>query len=337
MPDDAPSAADTSAGAAGEWDAAAIEGYPWLYLGSLSAAQAHDELSARQITRILTVAASLKLEPPPPPGLEHVAVSLMDHPREALLRPSVLPRALDFINAAAADAAAAAARDDGAAPPALLVHCAAGVSRSASAVVAWLMTPPRKLRYAAALDLVRRARPCAHPNVGFAEQLRVLEAHGGELGAARSAWKSEDSDAAVARAAEVRRAADGLHADADALDVLTQQAAADVARDAADGDAAALGALRAALEDVVARVDRERRGPHEDRVAIAVLRSARSKAVELLAVLDRTIERAASGEKPVPADDGGYENPIVIVSDDTVSEDDEHADEGSAPSAAHHA
>ena len=327
---------DASAAAAGEWDAAAVEGYPWLYLGSLSAAQAHDALSARQITRILTVAASLKLEPPPPPGVEHVAVSLMDHPREALLRPSVLPRALDFINAAAADAAAAAAsagdasNGSGARAPALLVHCAAGVSRSASAVVAWLMTPPRKLRYADALRLVRRARPCAHPNVGFAEQLRVLEAHGGELGAARSAWKSEDSDAAVARAAEVRRAADGLHADADALDVLTQQAAADVARDASDGDAAALAALRAAVEDVVARVDRERSGPHEDRVAIAVLRSARGKAVELLTVLDRTIERAAaaSGEKPArPADDdGGYDNPIVIVSDDTVSEDDEHAD-----------
>lgn len=60
----------------------------------------------------------------------------------------------------------------------VLVHCWAGVSRSVSAVVYYLMRT-QGLSYAAALERVRQARPQAHPNPGFEVALR--RRHGEEL------------------------------------------------------------------------------------------------------------------------------------------------------------
>jgi dual specificity MAP kinase phosphatase len=56
-----------------------------------------------------------------------------------------------------------------------LVHCTAGVSRSASLVVALIMRN-RGLGYDDALALVRECRWCVRPNEGFVRQLRELEA-----------------------------------------------------------------------------------------------------------------------------------------------------------------
>ena len=55
-----------------------------------------------------------------------------------------------------------------------LVHCAAGVSRSATIVLAYIM---RKLRVSLseALTLLRADRPCVQPNLGFMFQLRVYQ------------------------------------------------------------------------------------------------------------------------------------------------------------------
>ena len=63
----------------------------------------------------------------------------------------------------------------------VLVHCNRGVSRSATFVVAHLMKS-RALDPAAALELVRAARPQAEPNAAFLKQLDVLHA---ELEASR--------------------------------------------------------------------------------------------------------------------------------------------------------
>lgn len=57
---------------------------------------------------------------------------------------------------------------------ACLVHCAMGVSRSASVVAAWLMTRSQH-SLEAALELIRRARPTAQPNAGFIAGLRAIE------------------------------------------------------------------------------------------------------------------------------------------------------------------
>ncbi|KAM7379411.1 hypothetical protein PAMP_004962 [Pampus punctatissimus] len=56
-----------------------------------------------------------------------------------------------------------------------LVHCLAGVSRSVTLVVAYIMTVTG-LGWQEALAAVRVARPCAGPNLGFQRQLQEFEA-----------------------------------------------------------------------------------------------------------------------------------------------------------------
>ena len=55
----------------------------------------------------------------------------------------------------------------------VLCHCAAGVSRSASCVVAYLILY-RGMRFEAALALVQQRRRIAQPNEGFVAVLRAL-------------------------------------------------------------------------------------------------------------------------------------------------------------------
>lgn len=56
----------------------------------------------------------------------------------------------------------------------IIVHCNAGVSRSSSVVIAYLM---KKFSYSFdfALEFVKHKRPCIQPNRGFIEQLRLFE------------------------------------------------------------------------------------------------------------------------------------------------------------------
>jgi len=57
---------------------------------------------------------------------------------------------------------------------AVLVHCYAGISRSTSITIAYIM---RKYKLSAekALELVRRVRPCCEPNSGFLTQLQQYQ------------------------------------------------------------------------------------------------------------------------------------------------------------------
>ena len=56
----------------------------------------------------------------------------------------------------------------------VIVHCAAGMSRSPSLVIAYLMIENRWC-YEEAIDYVKRRRPIAEPNIGFVKQLKALE------------------------------------------------------------------------------------------------------------------------------------------------------------------
>jgi len=56
----------------------------------------------------------------------------------------------------------------------VLVHCLAGVSRSVTLVIAYLMTVS-DLTWHEALCAVRSARACANPNIGFQQQLILYE------------------------------------------------------------------------------------------------------------------------------------------------------------------
>jgi hypothetical protein len=59
----------------------------------------------------------------------------------------------------------------------VLVNCAQGKSRSASLVIAYLMTL-RKMTYAEALEYTRKRRAIVEPNYGIEKQLQSMEAAG---------------------------------------------------------------------------------------------------------------------------------------------------------------
>ncbi|KAJ6229793.1 dual specificity protein phosphatase [Anaeramoeba flamelloides] len=56
----------------------------------------------------------------------------------------------------------------------VFVHCQMGISRSASIAIAWVMKH-YKMDYDAAFKVVKRARLCVSPNMGFKEQLKNLD------------------------------------------------------------------------------------------------------------------------------------------------------------------
>lgn len=56
----------------------------------------------------------------------------------------------------------------------VLVHCQAGVSRSATIVIAYIMKK-NKIKSKAALEFVQEKRPIVGPNDGFLEQLKSWE------------------------------------------------------------------------------------------------------------------------------------------------------------------
>lgn len=59
----------------------------------------------------------------------------------------------------------------------VLVHCAAGVSRSATVVIAYIMKT-NQLSLDEAVKFVQERRPCVSPNDGFMEQLQLFEKMG---------------------------------------------------------------------------------------------------------------------------------------------------------------
>jgi protein-tyrosine phosphatase len=56
----------------------------------------------------------------------------------------------------------------------IYVHCQAGISRSVTIVIAYLMNS-QKISYKQALDLVKERRPNVKPNYGFTKQLQEFE------------------------------------------------------------------------------------------------------------------------------------------------------------------
>lgn len=58
----------------------------------------------------------------------------------------------------------------------VLVHCNAGVSRSATVCIAYLMAI-EAMTFPQAYDLVKSKRPCIQPNAGFMRQLKARDAN----------------------------------------------------------------------------------------------------------------------------------------------------------------
>lgn len=90
--------------------------------------------------------------------VERLHLPLLDVP-ETLLAP-VLPAAFAFLTRASATAN-------------VLVHCAAGVSRSVAVAVAWLLETRYRSSVDECLAVIRQTRPAARPNDGFLKQLEA--------------------------------------------------------------------------------------------------------------------------------------------------------------------
>jgi protein-tyrosine phosphatase len=152
------------------WDAGLV--VPGLYVGSLSAALDIDNLRHHGINRVLTFANHLKISLPS--DIDHLKVDIIDQPQSDLLRE--LPVAFQFIDTGINKRSSSMEDRESKSEymKSTLVHCASGVSRSVALCCAWLMCR-RGLRFKDALDMIRRHRSVANPNIGFKAQLSILE------------------------------------------------------------------------------------------------------------------------------------------------------------------
>lgn len=137
-------------------DNVAAEVAPRVYIGSVHASFNQEHLAQLGITHILDAAGL-------PPTFPHLFtyLSLSLHDKEGANVLACLPAALLFIEAALQSPSGA-----------VLVHCHAGRSRSASVLTAYLMKA-QGLDFEGAVARVRAARPVVQLNQGFEDQLRA--------------------------------------------------------------------------------------------------------------------------------------------------------------------
>ncbi|KAI5613952.1 dual specificity phosphatase 19, partial [Silurus asotus] len=126
-----------------------------FFTASQDAASDTATLRNYKVTHVLNVACGV--ENLFPEHFIYKTVPMMDLP-ETQLTP-FLPQCFEFIDEAR--------KQDGV----VLLHCNAGVSRSASVAIAYLMAK-EKIPFEEAFNRVRSARPSIHPNAGFLLQLK---------------------------------------------------------------------------------------------------------------------------------------------------------------------
>ncbi|XP_077439513.1 dual specificity protein phosphatase 22-B-like [Vanacampus margaritifer] len=126
---------------------------PDLYVGNIKDAGDKDLLRRHNITHILSIhdAPAAVLE-----DMTYLCIVAADHRKQNLIR--FFRESIVFIHNCRLKREAC------------LVHCVAGVSRSVTLVVAYIMTVTGR-GWVESLAAVRAARPCAAPNLGFLRQL----------------------------------------------------------------------------------------------------------------------------------------------------------------------
>ena len=139
-------------------DKAPIEIIPNLFLGSVGCASNLEELQKNKITHILCCASGM--ENKFPNKFKYYNVNLLDKETENIR--IYLDGTYKFID----DALKNGGR--------VFVHCYAGVSRSASILIAYLMKA-KKMKFDEALNLLKSKRSKVNPNAGFVLQLKAYE------------------------------------------------------------------------------------------------------------------------------------------------------------------
>lgn len=127
-------------------------------IGSLDVAADVGLLQKHNVTHILSVAPLHSYIVPT--EAKHLCLDILDLPETQLSE--YYPAAFKFIESAVAC--------DGC----VLIHCNAGVSRSAAMTIAFLMHS-RGIPYHNAHAIVKEKRPAINPNQGFIKQLKTFE------------------------------------------------------------------------------------------------------------------------------------------------------------------
>lgn len=129
-----------------------------LYLGGLMAANNYSLLVQNGISSVVQ-ALSKNTPITKHPGFKYHVLDIDDIPNANIAQH--IPEAVRFIDRELMSGKV------------VLIHCAAGISRSSSIAVAYFMAK-FNLSFDEALAKVRRGRACACPNQGFENQLRNL-------------------------------------------------------------------------------------------------------------------------------------------------------------------
>ncbi|XP_059357600.1 dual specificity protein phosphatase 19-like [Carassius carassius] len=128
---------------------------PFLLLSSQDAAHDLDTLKKLKVTHVLNVAYGV--ENVFPDLFTYKTVTVLDLPETDIT--SYFPECFQFIKEAGQQGGV------------VLVHCNAGVSRSASVVIGFLMSQ-ENMSFDEAFSAVKTARPSIQPNPGFMKQLK---------------------------------------------------------------------------------------------------------------------------------------------------------------------
>uniref|UniRef100_A0A914VRB8 Uncharacterized protein n=1 Tax=Plectus sambesii TaxID=2011161 RepID=A0A914VRB8_9BILA len=131
---------------------------PGLYLGGQDPAHDADLLSSKSITHIVNLATNVDNHFPS--RFVYMKIDIYDLPSCDIA--CFIPDCLSFIRAAILKGGR------------VFCHCNAGVSRSASMVIAYLMRY-EGLRYSVAHERVKSIRAVIRPNEGFVRQLKTYE------------------------------------------------------------------------------------------------------------------------------------------------------------------
>ena len=130
-----------------------------FYLGGILEANDLALISRYQITAIISI-LSQNTKITKHPNIKYSRFSIDDLATSDIL--SIIPKALVFIKTEIELGGN------------VLLHCAAGISRSASVAVAYFMVV-YEMPYELALEKVRNSRNCVCPNLGFERQLRNMD------------------------------------------------------------------------------------------------------------------------------------------------------------------
>ncbi|CAD8158336.1 unnamed protein product [Paramecium pentaurelia] len=128
-----------------------------LWLGDCQSAFDAEFLKGKGIRTVITVAAGLKLKLD---GIVHHIIEILDSETANISR--YFQIANEWI-------------ERGFNIGAVLVHCMAGISRSAAIVISYLIEK-KKMNYNQALSFVKSKRPQINPNKGFSNQLQAFVA-----------------------------------------------------------------------------------------------------------------------------------------------------------------